>query len=164
MRYHRDPTRSLASREVAVLPMQRRNRGSRAKPSGYAPSASKGLRAVLNLTCRLQENILFGSPYDEARYNKGEGHMKRVSRVQSKCGAPVIKQCALERDLSLFEAGDQTEVGEKGITLRLVNRFGGAIQVFVLTSNRTLAAADRRHASRSLAPSIPLLRLCCSMM
>ncbi|PIL29356.1 ATP-binding cassette transporter [Ganoderma sinense ZZ0214-1] len=29
----------------------------------------------------------------------------------------VIKQCALERDLSLFDAGDQTEVGEKGITL-----------------------------------------------
>ncbi|KAI1790062.1 P-loop containing nucleoside triphosphate hydrolase protein [Ganoderma leucocontextum] len=27
-------------------------------------------------------------------------------------------QCALERDLSLFDAGDQTEVGEKGITLR----------------------------------------------
>ena len=30
----------------------------------------------------------------------------------------VLKQCALERDLTLFDAGDQTEVGEKGITLR----------------------------------------------
>ena len=30
----------------------------------------------------------------------------------------VIAQCALERDLKLFDAGDQTEVGEKGITLR----------------------------------------------
>ena len=30
----------------------------------------------------------------------------------------VILQCALERDLSLFEAGDETEVGEKGLTLR----------------------------------------------
>ncbi|KAI0705524.1 P-loop containing nucleoside triphosphate hydrolase protein [Earliella scabrosa] len=47
----------------------------------------------------IRDNILFGSPYDEVRYNK------------------VIKQCALERDLSLFEAGDKTEVGEKGITL-----------------------------------------------
>jgi ABC-type transport system involved in cytochrome bd biosynthesis fused ATPase/permease subunit len=46
-----------------------------------------------------KENILFGSPYDEERYNK------------------VIYQCALTRDLSLFEAGDQTEVGEKGLTL-----------------------------------------------
>lgn len=32
----------------------------------------------------------------------------------------VLEQCALLRDLSLFEAGDQTEVGEKGITLRYV--------------------------------------------
>ncbi|KAF4617689.1 hypothetical protein D9613_006261 [Agrocybe pediades] len=47
----------------------------------------------------IRENILFGSPYDEARYRK------------------VIKQCALERDLELFEAGDATEVGEKGLTL-----------------------------------------------
>lgn len=29
----------------------------------------------------------------------------------------MIHQCALERDLTLFEAGDRTEVGEKGITL-----------------------------------------------
>jgi hypothetical protein len=30
----------------------------------------------------------------------------------------VIVQCGLERDLALFEAGDHTEVGEKGLTLR----------------------------------------------
>ncbi|KAI0918361.1 hypothetical protein AcV5_002367 [Taiwanofungus camphoratus] len=47
----------------------------------------------------IKENILFCSPYDEERYNK------------------VIVQCGLERDLSLFDAGDQTEVGEKGLTL-----------------------------------------------
>ncbi|KAF8876218.1 hypothetical protein CPB84DRAFT_1853036 [Gymnopilus junonius] len=52
---------------------------------------------VLNETIR--ENILFGLPYDEDRYRK------------------VIQQCALEKDLELFEAGDQTEVGEKGLTL-----------------------------------------------
>ncbi|KAJ4468972.1 P-loop containing nucleoside triphosphate hydrolase protein [Lentinula lateritia] len=52
---------------------------------------------VLNETIR--DNILFGSPYDEDRYKK------------------VIKQCALERDLTLFAAGDQTEIGEKGLTL-----------------------------------------------
>jgi hypothetical protein len=32
----------------------------------------------------------------------------------------VVYQCGLERDLSLFEAGDETEVGEKGLTLRWV--------------------------------------------
>ncbi|KAF8898485.1 hypothetical protein BD779DRAFT_1607278 [Infundibulicybe gibba] len=41
----------------------------------------------------------FGAPFDEERYKK------------------VLKQCCLERDLTLFEAGDQTEVGEKGLTL-----------------------------------------------
>ncbi|KAJ7246793.1 hypothetical protein B0H12DRAFT_753891 [Mycena haematopus] len=52
---------------------------------------------VLNETIR--DNILFGSPYDEERYKK------------------VLYQCALERDLELFEAGDASEVGEKGLTL-----------------------------------------------
>ncbi|KAF9481117.1 multidrug resistance-associated ABC transporter [Pholiota conissans] len=47
----------------------------------------------------IRSNILFGSPYDEVRYCK------------------VLHQCALDKDLSLFEAGDNTEVGEKGITL-----------------------------------------------
>ncbi|KAI0819311.1 multidrug resistance-associated ABC transporter [Trametes gibbosa] len=51
------------------------------------------------LSDTIRNNILFNAPYDEPRYVK------------------VIKQCALERDLSLFDAGDQTEVGEKGITL-----------------------------------------------
>lgn len=56
-------------------------------------------RPFCRLTNSIQENILFGSPYDEDRYRK------------------VIYQCGLERDLELFEAGDQTEVGEKGLTL-----------------------------------------------
>ncbi|KAF8157940.1 multidrug resistance-associated ABC transporter [Crassisporium funariophilum] len=47
----------------------------------------------------IRENILFGSPFDETRYKK------------------VIKQCALERDLELFETGDHTDVGERGLTL-----------------------------------------------
>lgn len=37
--------------------------------------------------------------FDEERYKK------------------VLYQCALERDLELFQAGDETEVGEKGLTL-----------------------------------------------
>ncbi|KAH9929008.1 P-loop containing nucleoside triphosphate hydrolase protein [Epithele typhae] len=47
----------------------------------------------------IRDNILFGAPFDDERYNE------------------VIRQCALDRDLSLFDAGDMTEVGEKGITL-----------------------------------------------
>ncbi|KAJ7169514.1 hypothetical protein C8R46DRAFT_1217207 [Mycena filopes] len=48
---------------------------------------------------KYQENILFGAEFNEERYKK------------------VLHQCALERDLELFEAGDATEVGEKGLTL-----------------------------------------------
>ncbi|KAF9013113.1 multidrug resistance-associated ABC transporter [Cyathus striatus] len=47
----------------------------------------------------IRNNILFGSSFDEDRYNK------------------VIHQCALKQDIELFEAGDQTEVGERGLTL-----------------------------------------------
>ncbi|KDQ30408.1 hypothetical protein PLEOSDRAFT_1053612 [Pleurotus ostreatus PC15] len=47
----------------------------------------------------IRDNILFGAPLDEERYKK------------------VLYQCCLERDLQLFDAGDQTEVGEKGLTL-----------------------------------------------
>ncbi|PBK97861.1 P-loop containing nucleoside triphosphate hydrolase protein [Armillaria gallica] len=47
----------------------------------------------------IRDNILFGSLYEEDRYNK------------------VLDQCALLSDLALFEAGDRTEVGEKGLTL-----------------------------------------------
>ncbi|KAF9009619.1 multidrug resistance-associated ABC transporter [Cyathus striatus] len=48
----------------------------------------------------IRNNILFGSSFDEGRYNK------------------VIYQCALKQDIDLFDAGDQTEVGERGLTLR----------------------------------------------
>ncbi|KAJ7578665.1 P-loop containing nucleoside triphosphate hydrolase protein [Mycena floridula] len=52
---------------------------------------------VLNDT--IKQNILFGSPFDEERYKK------------------VVYQCALEPDIAMFEDGDATEVGEKGLTL-----------------------------------------------
>ncbi|KAL1925489.1 uncharacterized protein VTP21DRAFT_372 [Calcarisporiella thermophila] len=47
----------------------------------------------------IRENILFGQPLDMDRYRK------------------VLRDCALVRDLEILEQGDQTEVGEKGITL-----------------------------------------------
>ncbi|KAF9516655.1 hypothetical protein BS47DRAFT_1371638 [Hydnum rufescens UP504] len=53
---------------------------------------------ILNET--IKENILFGQPLEVDRYKK------------------VLYQCALDRDLGLFDAGDETEVGEKGLTLR----------------------------------------------
>ncbi|RHZ45493.1 hypothetical protein Glove_673g31 [Diversispora epigaea] len=47
----------------------------------------------------IRDNILFGLPHDETRYLQ------------------VVKMCALEKDFEIFEDGDLTEIGEKGITL-----------------------------------------------
>lgn len=69
---------------------------------------------VLNET--IKQNILFGAPFDEARYKKG---LFMPFNQESLLITPlVLYQCALETDLKMFEAGDETEVGEKGLTLR----------------------------------------------
>ncbi|XP_059176453.1 ATP-binding cassette sub-family C member 2-like [Physella acuta] len=52
---------------------------------------------IQNATVR--DNILFGQRYHRQRYRQ------------------VVKLCELERDLQILEAGDQTEIGEKGINL-----------------------------------------------
>ncbi|KAI8576229.1 hypothetical protein K450DRAFT_192932 [Umbelopsis ramanniana AG] len=47
----------------------------------------------------IMENILFGLPHNDQRYHS------------------VIEACALVQDLAQYPDGDQTEIGEKGITL-----------------------------------------------
>ncbi|KAF0701616.1 hypothetical protein As57867_007934, partial [Aphanomyces stellatus] len=52
---------------------------------------------IQNMTIR--ENILFGLPYDRVKYNR------------------VLDACALQKDLTLFAAGDRTEIGSKGVNV-----------------------------------------------
>lgn len=47
----------------------------------------------------IKENILFASPWDPQRYEN------------------VLSACSLEKDLEILDAGDETLVGEKGVTL-----------------------------------------------
>lgn len=47
----------------------------------------------------IKENIVFASPWDAKRYKN------------------VIVACSLQRDLEILDSGDQTMVGEKGVTL-----------------------------------------------
>jgi ABC-type lipoprotein export system ATPase subunit len=47
----------------------------------------------------IKDNILFGLPFDEERYNK------------------VIEVCALKKDLDMLTDGEQTEIGANGINL-----------------------------------------------
>ncbi|KAF4983679.1 hypothetical protein FZEAL_966 [Fusarium zealandicum] len=51
------------------------------------------------VNANIRDNILFATPFDEQRYRN------------------VIVACALERDLQILDHGDETLVGEKGITL-----------------------------------------------
>lgn len=59
----------------------------------------------------LRDNVLFGSPMDPERY------------------ARVLSACALTSDLDLLEAGDQTEIGEKGYVL--LREIGEKAYVFI---------------------------------
>lgn len=60
---------------------------------GYSPQQAW----IQNATIR--ENITFGKPFSAKVYHA------------------VLKACALEKDLRLFQDGDQTEIGEKGVNL-----------------------------------------------
>ncbi|XP_033637853.1 ATP-binding cassette sub-family C member 9-like [Asterias rubens] len=51
------------------------------------------------LNASLKENILFGQALNQRRYNR------------------VISSCALQADIDILPAGDQTEIGEKGINI-----------------------------------------------
>lgn len=73
---------------------------------------------VQNETVKM--NILFGAPYDHERYQKGMSCPRPNSCMRDAIFTTqlVIQQCGLVRDLSMLKAGDATEVGEKGLTLR----------------------------------------------
>ncbi|KAF7979924.1 hypothetical protein HWV62_40336 [Athelia sp. TMB] len=47
----------------------------------------------------IKDNILFGAPYEAERYNA------------------VVECCALQTDLGMFEDGDETEIGARGVSL-----------------------------------------------
>ncbi|KAJ9603977.1 Transporter of the ATP-binding cassette (ABC) [Cladophialophora chaetospira] len=67
--------------------------------TGLTESVAYCAQQAWLVNATIKENILFASPFDEERYSE------------------VIAICALERDLEILDAGDQTLVGEKGITL-----------------------------------------------
>ncbi|OLN86882.1 ATP-dependent bile acid permease 2 [Colletotrichum chlorophyti] len=67
--------------------------------TGLADTVAYVAQAAWLVNANIKENILFAAPYDEKRYRD------------------VIVACALERDLEILDNGDETLVGEKGITL-----------------------------------------------
>jgi len=67
--------------------------------TGLTESVAYCAQQAWLVNANIKENILFAAPFDEQRYKD------------------VIIACALERDLEILDAGDETLVGEKGITL-----------------------------------------------
>ncbi|CAG9944491.1 unnamed protein product [Clonostachys rosea f. rosea IK726] len=67
--------------------------------TGLANTIAYVAQSAWLVNANIRENILFAAPYDARRYRD------------------VIVACALERDLEILDHGDETQVGEKGISL-----------------------------------------------
>ncbi|KAJ2474104.1 hypothetical protein EV174_005636, partial [Coemansia sp. RSA 2320] len=72
----------------------------------------------------IRENILFGEQYERSRYEE------------------VLRVCALKPDLRILSAGDQTEIGERGITLSGGQKQRVALARAVYSSRRILLIDD----------------------
>lgn len=86
---------------------------------------------ILNKTVR--DNILFGLPYDEDKYNK------------------VIDACCLRHDLKILEDGDMTEIGERGrpirVMLLIIMLFISLIPIAASTSGINLSGGQKQRIS-----------------
>ncbi|KAI0433041.1 multidrug resistance-associated protein, partial [Xylaria sp. FL1042] len=82
------------------LPGGRSREDVRPDPAtGLADTCAYVAQTAWLVNANIKENILFSSTYDEKRYKD------------------VLVACALERDLQILDNGDETLVGENGITL-----------------------------------------------
>ncbi|KAK4053631.1 hypothetical protein OIO90_003870 [Microbotryomycetes sp. JL221] len=72
----------------------------------------------------IKNNILFGSAFEEDRYEA------------------VLDACALRADLALFDAGDETEIGERGISLSGGQKARVALARAVYSRARTVMLDD----------------------
>jgi len=80
---------------AAVLGQMKLDSGSVALDGAFAYVSQQAW--IMN--CSLKENILFGEPFDAKKYYN------------------VIWACELNQDMTSLPAGDQTEIGERGINL-----------------------------------------------
>ncbi|KAJ3014895.1 hypothetical protein HKX48_004894 [Thoreauomyces humboldtii] len=81
----------------AVLPDSRHAKVDPA--TGLSSGVAYAAQQAWLMNATIKDNILFGLPYEEARYQR------------------VIFACALEQDLAILEGGDMTEIGEKGVNV-----------------------------------------------
>ncbi|KAJ2396097.1 hypothetical protein GGI05_001285, partial [Coemansia sp. RSA 2603] len=108
------PTTDARSAEVARLSRQ----GASVADVAYVAQEAW----LRNATIR--DNILFGAPYDAARYEE------------------VLRVCALKPDLRILAAGDMTEIGERGVTLSGGQKQRVALARAVYSDRRILLIDD----------------------
>lgn len=82
----------------------------------------------------VRDNILFGTPYDAAWYDR------------------VVRACALTEDFASFPAGDATELGERGInvsTTPCATVYAHASQALVITSTCSTPCKHAMQTARA---------------
>ncbi|KAI8916612.1 P-loop containing nucleoside triphosphate hydrolase protein [Powellomyces hirtus] len=84
---------------LALLGEMRRLEGTISLPDPRTRAVAYAAQTAFMMNATIRENILFGSEYEEARYEA------------------VIDGCALRPDLKALLNGSETEIGEKGINL-----------------------------------------------
>ncbi|KAG7085320.1 hypothetical protein E1B28_013860 [Marasmius oreades] len=115
---------------------------------GYTRTISYAAQSPWLRHQTIKENILFGYPYDEKRYNE------------------VVEACALNPDFEILEDGDETEIGARGVSLSGGQKARVALARAVYARTKyvllddPLSAVDS-HTSRYLYENLlcgPLLR------
>ncbi len=102
----------------------------------------------------IRDNILFGSPFEQARYDQ------------------VLEICALNPDLAIFEDGDLQEIGEGGISLSGGQKARCALARAIYARSRTvllddvLSAVDSHTAEHIVSKCLqgPLMRNRCTVL
>ncbi|KAH3683179.1 hypothetical protein WICPIJ_005848 [Wickerhamomyces pijperi] len=91
---------------------------------GYTDSVAYCSQSAWLLNDTIKNNILFAAPFNKKRYND------------------VVSACGLARDFEILKAGDQTEIGEKGIALSGGQKQRVSLARALYSNSRTILLDD----------------------
>lgn len=109
---------------------------TRTDAHGLAHALSYAAQAPWLRHQSIKDNILFGQPFDAARY------------------ADVLECCALRTDLDILEDGDETEIGARGVSLSGGQKARVALARAVYARTKYVLLDDPLSAVVSFLPHI----------